>query len=244
LLPAARSSVKGKSEEMTGVDSEAEARPLRRDAEENRDKLLVAAAQVFDAQGLDGSVTEIARVAGVGMGTLYRRFPTKEALIEALVHEVLDATIRMATDAAECPRGAGLEEFLTASANYQAQHAGCLPRLWDTDSDLVKEARLLIAKLLDDAKAHGRVRQDLTPTDLTLAMFSLQGVIEATLSVAPEAWRRHLDLLVAGMRPADQDLGHPPVSNATLDRILTRRRRAGTDSMASPQSANQSAKRV
>ena len=68
-------------------------RPLRKDAAQHREQLLAAAVQVFDEQGLNASVTEIARVAGVGIGTLYRRFPTKEALIDALVHEVLSATI-------------------------------------------------------------------------------------------------------------------------------------------------------
>jgi AcrR family transcriptional regulator len=79
------------------------ARPLRRDAAANRDRLLAAASEVFDAQGLDARVADIAHVAGVGMWTLYRRFPTKDALIDALVHDTLDSTIRMATDAVEAP---------------------------------------------------------------------------------------------------------------------------------------------
>jgi len=62
-------------------------RPLRKDAEQHRQQLLTAAVLVFNEQGLDASVTEIARVAGVGVGTLYRRFPTKEALVDALVRE-------------------------------------------------------------------------------------------------------------------------------------------------------------
>jgi len=71
-------------------------RPLRKDAEQHRQQLLTAAVLVFNEQGLDASVTEIARVAGVGVGTLYRRFPTKEALVDALVREILDTTIQMA----------------------------------------------------------------------------------------------------------------------------------------------------
>ncbi|MDQ1718021.1 MAG: hypothetical protein QOE89_1974, partial [Pseudonocardiales bacterium] len=61
------------------------ARPLRRDAAENRERLLDAAIQVFAEHGLDAGVDEVARVAGVGTGTLYRRFPTKQALIDELV---------------------------------------------------------------------------------------------------------------------------------------------------------------
>ena len=195
-------------------------RPLRKDAAQHREQLLAAAVQVFDEQGLNASVTEIARVAGVGIGTLYRRFPTKEALIDALVHEVLSATIQMARDAASSPDGTGLERFLEASSAYQAEHEGCLPRLWNTDHEMVKTARQLIARLLVDAKKHARIRHDLTSTDLSLAMFSLLGVLETTLPVAPDAWRRHLDLLIAGMRPAVSDLPHRALSPASLDKVL------------------------
>jgi AcrR family transcriptional regulator len=195
-------------------------RPLRRDAAHNRELLLAAAGQVFDAQGLDASVAEVARVAGVGMGTLYRRFATKDALIDALVHEVLDATIQMARAAADQPDGTGLERFLEASGAYQAEHPGCLPRLWNTDHEMLRRARRLIASLLSDAQRHGRIRRDLTSTDLTLVMFSVRDVLATTRVHAPEAWRRHLDLLVAGMRPSGDDLPHRPVTQARLDAIL------------------------
>jgi AcrR family transcriptional regulator len=197
-------------------------RPLRKDAAQHREQLLVAATTVFNDQGLDASVTEIARVAGLGIGTLYRRFPTKEALIDALVHEILSTTIQMARDALTIPGGTGLETFLEASGAYQAEHAGYLRRLWNTDHDMVKTARHLIAKLLVDAQRHNRIRHDLTSTDLSLAMFSLLGVLEATLPVAPEAWQRHLDLLIAGMRPAATDLPHRALSSASLDRVQAR----------------------
>ena len=95
-------------------------RPLRKDAARHREQLFAAAVRVFDEQGLDASVTEIARVAGVGIGTLYRRFPTKQALIDTLVHEVLGAIIQMARDAARSPEGTGLERFLEATGAFQA----------------------------------------------------------------------------------------------------------------------------
>ena len=198
-------------------------RPLRKDAARHREQLLAAAVRVFDEQGLDASVTEIARAAGVGIGTLYRRFPTKEALIDTLVHEILGATIQMARDAATSPDGTGLERFLEATGAYQAEHAGCLPRLWNTDHEMVKLARHLIATLLADAKEHGRIRHDLTSTDVTMSMFSLNGVVEATLPIAPDAWRRHLDILIAGMRPADSDLAHRALSPGRLDKVLSAR---------------------
>ncbi|HEX4434934.1 MAG TPA: TetR/AcrR family transcriptional regulator [Acidimicrobiales bacterium] len=199
---------------------------MRSDALKNRERLLVAAGQVFEEKGLEASVADVARVAGVGMGTFYRRFPSKEALIEALVSEVLEATITMAEEAAEWPDGTGLEHFLQAVSAYQAAHLGCLPKLWCGDHHLVQTARLRVAELLADAQAHGLVRLDLTSTDISLLMWSIRGVLETTGPNAPEAWQRHLDLLVAGMRPTDAALGHRALSQHQVDRILSKRDRS------------------
>jgi AcrR family transcriptional regulator len=196
-------------------------RPLRIDAVRNRERLLAAAGKVFEAQGLEASVADIARVAGLGMGTLYRHFPSKEALVEALVTEVLEATLTMAKDAAQWPDGSGLEHFLEASSAYQAEHLGCLPKLWNTDHALVRTARTLLAGLLSDAQAHGRVRSELTSTDINVVMWSIRGVLETTRTVAPDAWRRHLDILIAGMRPSGTELTHRSISQNQVDRILS-----------------------
>jgi AcrR family transcriptional regulator len=196
--------------------------PLRRDAAANRELLLDAAAKVFADHGLDASVEEIARVAGVGIGTLYRRFPTKDALIAALVQELLDTLTRLAREATEQPDGRGLEHFLEASSAYQAGHLGCLPRLWkaEPDSETLRRVRQVIAALLEDAKRHGRAREELTSTDLTMVMWSIRGVIETTRDVAPDAWRRHLDILVAGLRPASTPLTHRPLTRAQVDKVV------------------------
>jgi AcrR family transcriptional regulator len=196
-------------------------RPLRRDAARNRDRLLTAATEVFDAHGLEAGVADIASAAGVGMGTLYRHFPTKEALIDALVRDVLERIIEMAEQALAQPGGAGLEQFLAASSAYQAEHRGCLPRLWSTDHELVHAARALIIRLLADAKRHGRVREELTNTDVTVVMWSIRGIVEATGDLAPDAWQRHLDLLIAGMRPTEAALPHPAIGQGEIDQILT-----------------------
>jgi AcrR family transcriptional regulator len=198
------------------------ARPLRRDAEQNRQRLLDAAAVVFAGQGLEAGVEEIARAAGVGMGTLYRRFPTKEALIAALVHDVMTAMLELARRGSARPGGTGLEYFLEGAGAVQASHRGCLPRLWSagTEHESVTEIRSLVAALLDDARQHGRVRADVTITDLAMVLWSLRGVIETTGGSAPEAWRRHLDILIAGLRPAAEPLRHPPVSRAELELVI------------------------
>src|ERR1700712_2754812 len=105
------------------------AKPLRRDAAENREKVLHAASRVFAEHGLDGSVEEVARVAGVGMGTLYRRFPTKDALIAELVRELLAYVLTLAHEARTVAHGQGLEQSLFAAGEAEASQRGCLARL-------------------------------------------------------------------------------------------------------------------
>ena len=216
---------------MTTPDSPAPTpRALRRDAAQNRDRLLVAASHVFAEHGLEAGVADIAREAGVGMGTLYRRFPTKDALIDALVQDMLQAFIDLASEASQEPAGRGLERFLWQSSAYQAAHRGCLPRLWSTDHELVHTARRLIAALLQEAKDHHRVRDDLTNTDLTVLMWSIRGILETTGDLAPDAWQRHLELLIDGLRPSSQEFSHPPITQAQIDRILTHPRQPPANS--------------
>jgi AcrR family transcriptional regulator len=197
-------------------------RPLRRDAEQNRQRLLDAAADVFAEHGLEASVEEIARTAGVGMGTLYRRFPTKDALISALVQDVLSSMLAIAEEGIERPDGTGLEYFLEAASAYQAAHRGCLQRLWNagTGHDLVQEVRRLIDAMLADAKRHGKIRADATGTDVTIALWGVRGIIETTQGGAPEAWRRYLDIFIAGLRPAADPLPDREVSREQLDKLL------------------------
>src|SRR5579884_266131 len=83
-------------EKMTGLPEPATARPLRADAERNRQRILRAAAEVFTTRGLQTSLDEVARHAGVGVGTVYRRFPDKDALVEALFEERIQQIIGLA----------------------------------------------------------------------------------------------------------------------------------------------------
>lgn len=210
---------------MTGSAATAEApvgRPLRKDAARNRELLLAAAAKVFARQGLGASVEEVAREAGVGVGTLYRRFATKEELVDALVHDVLTRFVRLAEDAAAASDGSGLEEFLRGAAALQADHTGCLPRLWNSSSEqgLVEEARRRIADLLTTAQRRGRVRPDVTPTDISVMLWSLRGVIETSGGAVGAAWQRHLELLLAGLRPSDVPLTHPPLTRQQVDALM------------------------
>jgi AcrR family transcriptional regulator len=212
-----RSHVRGSS---TGVEGKA----LRRDAAANRRRILTAAELVFSERGLDAGVDEIARVAGVGMGTLYRRFPTKEALISELVREVFVDLIEMATDTLDAPSGAGFEQLLYGTGALQASHRGCLSRLWNDDETMAMkdEYRRITAELLGRAKAVGRIREDVTHADIDLTFWALRGVIETTRGVSDTAWRRHLAIVIAGMRPGAQSLDELPVAEHDVARAKSR----------------------
>ena len=179
------------------------ARKPRRDAVENRRRVLDAADVVFAEQGLDAGVEDVARAAGVGVGTLYRRFPTKEALVAELVKEVLTDMVTAAEESLAVPDGRGFEQFIELAAAAQASHRGCLNRLWAEigASELRADCRTLVEELLTGARAAGRVRDDATVGDIDLLFWSLRGVLEATRATQPDAWRRHVELMLAGLRP-------------------------------------------
>jgi AcrR family transcriptional regulator len=199
----------------------AEAAPvLRRDAARNRDKILVAARAAFDEEGVDVGVETIAQRAGVGVGTLYRRFPTKELLIEAVVDEILQGILSAAQAALENESPAdGFGEFLRAVGWLQFEHTGCLARLWNnTASDVRGQIEVATRALLARAQSVGAVRHELVYEDVTVLFWSLRGVIEATSSVSTEAWLRHLDLLLSSLAPSDQPLAHPPLTAEQVQR--------------------------
>jgi AcrR family transcriptional regulator len=194
---------------------------LRRDAAENRQRLLDAAATVFSARGLDVGVDEIARVAGVGVGTLYRRFPTKDALISELVRQVLEDFVALAREASSAPEGEGLEQLLYGSGAILASNRGCLSRMWNDDETTVlkNEYRRILIELLAQAKRHGRIRKDATDADLELILWSLRGVVATTHGVTDTGWRRILAVMIAGLRPGAETLEVPPMSSEHVAHI-------------------------
>jgi AcrR family transcriptional regulator len=193
---------------------------LRRDAARNRDKILAAARVAFDEEGVDVGVECIAQRAGVGVGTLYRRFPTKELLIEAVVNEVLARVLAAAEGAMEHESPAdGFTEYLRAVGWLQFEHAGCMARLWnDTPDEVRKEIETVTRALLTRAQAAGAVRDDLVYEDVVVLFWSLRGVIEATASVSPDAWLRHLELLLTSLEPGGRRLQHPPLTAEQAER--------------------------
>lgn len=185
-------------------------RPLRKDAADNRARLLTAAVAVFNEQGLNAGVEDVARAAGVGMGTLYRRFPSKQALIDELIRDVRRQVLSAAQAARAEPDGRGLERLLHQAGELLAAQPACI-KPFSTRSESGFEEILVIrgivVELLAGAQRHRRIRAEIVPSDITMLLWSLTAIIEATQAQAPQVWRRHLELLVDGLRePKD---GHP-----------------------------------
>jgi len=197
-------------------------RPLRRDAAQRREQLLAAAAELFADGGLGVGVDEIARVAGVGIGTLYRRFPTKEALIQELVRAQLVELIEAGTAAKRLAGGMGFETFLWQAGELMSAQRSCLARLRTeaNASDLGKRLRGLMGDLLADGQRHGRIRPDATTSDTSLVIWSLVGVIETARAAAPQAWRRALELLLSGLRPARVALTEPAPTPREMRKVI------------------------
>ncbi len=199
---------------------DAPARPLRADAARNRTRVLDAARSAFAEAGLDVGVEEIARRAGVGKGTLYRRFPTKEALVRAIFEDILDELERLAIEAgAEDDPGAAFAGYLGEAARMQASNQGfydvVAQRLGAAALTLEQRRRFLnaLAGPLKRAQEVGAVRADLVPEDVQLML----RMLGATTRPAPDGqpmddhWPRYLGLLLDATRPAAAtELQAPP----------------------------------
>ena len=151
---------------------------MRADARRNRDKLVAAALRLFTENGTDVALEAVAQKAGVGVGTLYRHFPTREALIEAVYLNELD---RLHEGAAELlashPADEALERWLDLFVQYAVTKrglAGALRSIFESGGNLYAQSRAKIVdalgSLLDAAGAEGAIRSDLDPEDVLLAM--------------------------------------------------------------------------
>ena len=193
-------------------------RPLRRDAERNRQRILEAASDVFNERGLDVSLDEIARHAGVGVGTVYRRFQTKEELIEALFMDRLDAVAAIADEAyAASDPWRGLVSFMERMAEIIAGDLGLRQMLMYATygRDLVAVARQrnepLVDRLVRRAQAAGQLRADIQQTDIPFIVFILTEAAHLAYAANPGIWRRYLTLILDGMQPARADVTPLPV---------------------------------
>ena len=201
------------------------ARPLRRDAELNLERILDAARDLFAEVGYEASMEQIAARAGVGVGTLYRRFPNKEDLLGAVNTAATDRVRQLADQVlAEEPPGEALFVFLRRCVLLPPSWRAISARTpWPGGTPRSELTRVSspIERMLENAQRSGTVRADVTYTDLSVALMSVRAAADRCRAVAPESWQRHLQLVLDGLRPADTLLPGPPLTKAQLHRMLT-----------------------
>jgi AcrR family transcriptional regulator len=181
-------------------------RPLRADARRNRDRVIDVAKAMFSEGGADTSLEAIAKGAGVGIGTLYRHFPTRDALIESVYRNETQNLAQAARRFAETlPPVEALRAWLRLFVDHIATKQVMAPalasmvggpsELYAQSGAMVKTA---IALLVDRAVASGTIRLDIDPLDLLRALAGVAGI-----SSAPgweESAKRLVDILIAGVR--------------------------------------------
>ncbi|WP_329343540.1 TetR/AcrR family transcriptional regulator [Streptomyces sp. NBC_01352] len=197
------------------------ARPLRADAERNRRRLIAAAQEVFAERGLEVTLDDIARHAGVGVGTAYRRFANREELIEAVFEDAVQriAARAEAALAHEDPWDGFVQFFLITAQDFAADR-GLREVLLEGargKNHAVARVRLAptVTAVMVRAQQAGRLRDDIEPTDFPLIQLMLGAVTEHSRTVAPELWRRYQVLLLDGLR---HDRDRPsPLPHRALD---------------------------
>lgn len=214
---------------MTGPN-DATAPARRRDARRNRELLIETAQAVFTEQGLHAPIDVIARRAGIGNATLYRHFPTRAALVDAVFRDLLTDTMTVGEQARGADDAwAGLTGYLeTVFAGLAADRG--TNDLMTTHLDGVESLqavhahnRQTVELLLSRGRDQGTVRADVTPEDVLFALAALGRTIPSlTAAAGPDAWRRPLALLLDGLRaaPATTPLPSPALTAPQLNDAL------------------------
>ncbi|MFE7753184.1 TetR/AcrR family transcriptional regulator [Streptomyces sp. NPDC057428] len=212
------------------TEQDGDARRLRRDAVRNQQLIVDAAWQVVSEFGTNASMELIASRAGVGVGTVYRRFPSKEALVDELIRLVHGEHIEAAQLALARGDGSGMERFLRVLGSSLGEHRGFGEKLVSrSNAAHADQLRSLVGALLGQAQERGRVRPDITLGDVMTTVWAIRGIITTSGSVAPHAWQRHLDLQLAGMRSTTSPSDRPGVTTEELGRISGANRDPDTD---------------
>jgi AcrR family transcriptional regulator len=211
-------------------------RALRADAERNRRRILDAARQVFADEGLGVGVDAVARTAGVGVGTLYRRFPTKHDLLAAVIE---DGVCRLAeeveqVESIEDPWQA-FESTVRAFAETIARDRGFYEVIHGTPEfiPIARESKLrlmdLVQSVLTRAQEAGLVRKDIVADDIAVLSQVAARMPRWRVEAQPELWTRYLALALDGMRPeAATELPHgPPIRPLDAPKAARGRRSAG-----------------
>ncbi|MER5916233.1 helix-turn-helix domain-containing protein [Streptomyces sp. NPDC001982] len=205
------------------------AKPLRRDAQRNRDAIVATARRAFAEQGLDASLEGVAREAGVAIGTVYRHFPRRLDLVEELFTAKFTDLLAAAEEAAAmedawegfCSYLEKLCELQACDRAFNDLVSARLP-VHALGRGMFERTKELLARIFRNAQEQGALRDDVTPDDVAFVIWSQVGIIQATRAVAPDAWRRHLHLLLDAFRAeCAHELPGPPLTPQQVEQTLT-----------------------
>jgi AcrR family transcriptional regulator len=190
---------------------------LRADARRNHQAVIAAAKKLFADQGLDAQMPDVAKAAKVGVGTVYRHFPTKDDLIAALVAERFQRLADRARECLETPDAwEGIADFIRFSAQLQADDRGLCevmgsrPELMDTAARAAGLAELC-ERLVKRAQRSGDLRPDLAWEDIPMIACGLGRITQATAGPATGRWPRLVEIILDGLRAPGSAKLPPPL---------------------------------
>ena len=194
---------------MPEMPSQSPPSALRADAARNRELIIAAAAAVFAERGLDAATAEIAHRAGVGEATLFRRFPSKDDLIDAIIETRMEEVAALADTAADYPDpGAALERFMQDLVKQFSRDKGFFEAagercISDPKFQPLRERAMdAVGRLLKRAQDAGAVRPDLSPSDISFLAGSAMYAMEVSKpGLRDDLWKRYLRVILDGMKP-------------------------------------------
>ena len=205
-------------------------RPLRKDAERNRQRIMDAARELFAEQGLGVTLNDVAHHAGVGVGTVYRRFPEKCQLIEELFEQQIAELVALVEEALADPDPwRGLTGFLRRNLEMQASDRAFRQIILGTPEGAERVGKIrdrmfpLAAQMVRRAKDAGDLREDFQPEDVPMLLLMLTTILDSARDVEPELWRRYLEIVIQGLRaqPEPPDpLMAPAPDAAQVPRVM------------------------
>ncbi len=209
-----------------GDDVETPTRPLRRDAEFNLARILDAARDAFAEVGYDASMEQIAARAEVGVGTLYRRFPNKADLFDAVADEASRRSIEIARAVlTEADPADAVVEFLWRCIAVPSGWRATISRPpWSRSGARTAWAEMapLLEQILSMSQGAGTVRDDIEVTDIVVTLMAVRAVADLCDGHAPESSLRFLELALDGLRPGHRPPRHSAMSNVQLGDIVER----------------------
>jgi AcrR family transcriptional regulator len=206
------------------------ARPLRQDAELNRRKIIDAARAVFASKGIEAGHNEIAHHAGVAVGTVYRRFPDRDALITASLHDESEALIGLVSRGMESDDAwAGLSMVIREAVAMGVANRGLRDVAFASPAGVAGFAQLRdrirprMVELLARAAAEGCLRPGVTVQDLVMIMLMVTEFAHRSAAVYPDLYRRYLELLITSLRAgAGDDSSLPPAPDPEQVQMVAR----------------------